>query len=126
MDWAEHYKISEVAGKLDVFQRYIESKQAPRERSVVSRAVSVYRAVRARGRDNGDREAMLAFMAVLNTAWAHQDDKTSLTKYWPEAGEADDAAQSLLRSVGIDMVIEQLLRPDFSGGPLPCVGAHPD
>lgn len=114
MAWAEHYKMSEVASKLDVFQRYIESKQAPRERSVVSRAVAVYRAVRARGRENGDRDAMLAFMAVLNAAWVQQDRKSSLAKHWPEAAEAASAAQSLLSSVGIDMLTEQLLRPDLT------------
>ena len=112
--WAEHYKMSEVASKLDVFQRYIESKQAPRERSVVSRAVAVYRAVRARGHENGDRNAMLTFMAVLSAAWTHQDKKSSLTKYWPEAEEAVDAAQSLLGLVGLDMVMEQMLRPDLT------------
>lgn len=110
--WAEHYKMSDVASKLDAFQRYIESKQAPRERSVVSRAVSVYRAVRARGHVNGDRDAMLAFMSVLIAAWTHQGENTSVAKYWPEVDEADAAAKSLLGSVGIDMVIEQLLRPD--------------
>ena len=114
VDWAEHYKLSDVAGKLDVFQRYIESKQAPRERSVVSRAVSVYRAVRARGQKNGDREAMLAFMALLNSAWSQQDKKLSLATYWPEAVEANDAARSLLGSIGIEMVTEQLLRPDLT------------
>lgn len=112
--WAENYKISEVASKLEVFQRYIESKQAPRERSVVSRAVAVYRAVRARGRKDGDREAMLAFMAVLNAAWGQQDGSSSLAKHWPEAAEAAGAAQTLLASVGIDMVTEQLLRPDLT------------
>lgn len=114
LDWAENYKMSEVASKLEVFQRYIESKQAPRERSVVSRAVAVYRAVRARGRKDGDREAMLAFMAVLNAAWVRQDGRASLDKYWPEAMEAAGAAQSLLANVGIDMVTEQLLRPDLT------------
>ena len=112
--WAENYKMSEVAGKLEVFQRYIESKQAPRERSVVSRAVAVYRAVRARGHTGGDREAMLAFMAVLNTAWMQQHGKSSLSDHWPEAEEAASAAQSLLSSVGIDMITEQLLRPDLT------------
>ncbi len=121
VDWAEHYKMSDVASKLDVFQRYIESKQAPRERSVVSRAVSVYRAVRARGYENGDRDAMLAFMAVLNFAWTQQDKKTSLAKCWPEADEAGDAAQSLLGPVGIEMVIEQLLRPDLTNRKPPSI-----
>lgn len=120
-DWAEHYKTSEVAGKLDMFQRYIESKQAPRERSVVSRAVSVYRAVRARGRKNGDRDAMLAFMAVLNTAWTNQDHSTSIEAYWTEAAEARDAAQSLLGAVGIEMVVEQLLRPDLANRKPPSI-----
>lgn len=120
-DWAEHYKISDVANKLDVFQRYIESKQAPRERSVVSRAVSVYRAVRARGHENDDQAAMLAFMAVLNAAWTLQDKKTSLTEYWPEAPEAGGAAQSLLGSVGIDMLVEQLLRPDLTNSKPPSI-----
>ncbi len=114
LDWAEHYTMSEVASRLDVFQRYIESKQAPRERSVVSRAVAVYRAVRARGRKEGDREAMLTFMAVLNAAWMRQDGRSSLAKHWPEATEAANAAQSLLSSVGIDIVTEQLLRPDLT------------
>lgn len=121
VDWAEHYKMSDVATKLDVFQRYIESKQAPRERSVVSRAVSVYRAVRARGHKDGDRDAMLAFMAVLNTAWKHQDRKASLAKYWPEAAEASDAAHSLLGSVGIEMVMDQLLRPDLTNRKPPSI-----
>ena len=121
VDWTEHYKMSDVASKLDVFQRYIESKQAPRERSVVSRAVSVYRAVRARGHKNGDREAMLAFMAVLNVAWTHQDKKTSFTNHWLEAAEAGDAAQSLLGSIGIDMVVEQLLRPDMTNNKPPSI-----
>lgn len=119
--WAERYKVSEVASKLDVFQRYIESKQAPRERSVVSRAVSVYRAVRARGHKNGDREAMLGFMAVLNAAWANQDNSASLTQYWPEAAEAGEAAHSLLGPVGIDMVLEQLLRPDLTNRKPPSI-----
>jgi hypothetical protein len=121
VDWAEHYKLSDVAGKLDVFQRYIESKQAPRERSVVSRAVSVYRAVRARGHANGDREAMLAFMAVLNAAWSHQDNRTTIVKHWPEASEAGEAAQSLLGSVGVEMVMEQLLRPDMTNRKPPSI-----
>ena len=119
--WAEHYKMSDVATKLDVFQRYIESKQAPRERSVVSRAVSVYRAVRARGHKEGDRNAMLAFMAILNTAWKHQDSKASLAKYWPETVEASDAAHSLLGSVGIEMVMNQLLRPDLTNRKPPSI-----
>ena len=121
VDWAEHYKISEVAAKLDVFQRYIESKQAPRERSVVSRAVSVYRAVRARGHKDGDRDAMLAFMAVLSSAWKQQDSKAALAKYWPEAIEAGDAAQAVLGAVGIDMVMEQLLRPDLTNRKPPSI-----
>jgi adenine-specific DNA-methyltransferase len=121
VDWAEHYKVSDVASKLEVFQRYIESRQAPRERSVVSRAVSVYRAVRARGHENGDRDAMLAFMAVLNAAWSRQDDKSKLTEHWPEASEAGDAAQSLLGSVGIDMIMDQLLRPDLTNRKPPSI-----
>lgn len=121
VDWAEHFKMSDVASKLDVFQRYIESKQAPRERSVVSRAVAVYRAVRARGQDNGDRDAMLAFMAVLNAAWTHQDRKTSLTKFWAEAEEAGDVAQSLLGSDGFEMITEQLLRPDLTNRKPPSI-----
>lgn len=121
VDWAEHYKMSDVATKLDVFQRYIESKQAPRERSVVSRAVAVYRAVRARGHKDGDRAAMLAFMSLLNAAWKHQDNKASLAKHWPEAAEAGDAAQSVLGSVGIDMVMEQLLRPDLTNRKPPAI-----
>lgn len=121
MGWAEHFKMSDVASKLEVFQRYIESKQAPRERSVVSRAVSVYRAVRARGLENGDRDAMLAFMAVLSAAWTNQDEKTSLTNCWPEAAEAGDAAQTLLGSVGVEMVMEQLLRPDLTNRKPPSI-----
>jgi hypothetical protein len=113
VNWAEQYKMADVATKLDVFQRYIESKQAPRERSVVSRAVSVYRAVRARGHKNDDREAILAFMSVLNAAWTRQDQKIPLAQCWPEADEARNAAQSLLGNAGTDMVVEQLLRPDM-------------
>lgn len=112
--WTEDYNMSEVAGKLEMFQRYIESKQAPRERSVVSRAVAIYRTVRARGRKDGDREAMLAFMAILNTAWESQSGESSLVQHWPEAAEAASAAQSLLASVGIDLVTAQLLRPDLT------------
>lgn len=119
--WAERYKLSEVATKLDLFQRYIESKQAPRERSVVSRAVSVYRAVRARGHEGGDRAAMLAFMAVLNQAWQLQDGGTALANSWREAEEASDAARTLLGSVGIDMVVEQLLRPDLTNRKPPSI-----
>ena len=119
--WAEEYKISDVASKLEVFQRYIESKQAPREWSVVSRAVSVYRAVRARGHENGDKDAMLAFMSVLHAAWTHQDEKTPITRYWPEAAEAGDAAQKLLGPVGVDMVIEQLLRPALTNRKPPSI-----
>lgn len=121
VEWAEHYKMSDVATKLDVFQRYIESKQAPRERSVVSRAVSVYRAVRARGRKDEDRAAMLAFMAVLSAAWTRQSSKTQLDKFWPEAAEASDAAESLLGSVGIEMVMDQLLRPDLTNRKPPSI-----
>lgn len=119
--WAEHYKMSEVASKLEVFQRYIESRQAPRERSVVSRAVSVYRAVRARGHKNGDREAMLAFMAILNVAWSRQQSRTSIEKHWLEAGEASNAAHSLLGPVGMDMVVDQLLRPDLTNLKAPSI-----
>ncbi len=121
VEWAEHYKMSDVATKLDVFQRYIESKQAPRERSVVSRAVSVYRAVRARAHKDGDRAAMLAFMAVLSTAWTHQGSKTQLGSFWPEATEASDAANLLLGSVGIEMVVDQLLRPDLTNRKPPSI-----
>lgn len=120
-DWAESYKVSDVASKLDVFQRYIESKQAPRERSVVSRAVAAYRSVRARGRKDGDREAMLAFMAILNAAWGQQDGKQSFAKHWPEAEEATVAAQSLLTGIGIEMITEQLLRPDLTNRKPPSV-----
>lgn len=112
--WSEKYKLADISSKLDLFQRYIESKQAPRERSVVSRAVSVYRAVRARGKKNGDREAMLAFMAVLNIAWTQQDGQSLLKTYWPEAGEAADAANLLLGSVGTEMVLSQLLKHDLT------------
>lgn len=119
--WSEHFKLEDIASKLDLFQRYIESKQAPRERSVVSRAVSVYRAVRARGKKDGDREAMLAFMAVLNTAWKQQESKSSLERYWPEAEEAADAAQALLGSVGTDMVLSQLLKHDLSNRKPPTI-----
>lgn len=121
VDWAEHYDMSEVAGKMDVFQRYIESKQAPRERSVVSRAVSIYRAVRARGHEGGDREAMLAFMSVLNSAWKHQDGDSSLAHYWPEAAEADHASNAILGSVGIEMVTDQLLRSDLTNRKPPSI-----
>lgn len=121
VDWAEHYKMSEVASKLEVFQRYIESKQAPRERSVVSRAVSVYRAVRARGYKDGDREAMLAFMSVLDLAWKQQDSKMSLAKHWPEADEAGEAAKALLGTVGNELVMDQLLRPDLTNRKPPSI-----
>lgn len=119
--WSEHFKLADIASKLDLFQRYIESKQAPRERSVVSRAVSIYRAVRARGKKDGDREVMLAFMAVLSTAWKQQETKSSLESYWPEANEAADAAQSLLGSVGTDMVLSQLLKHDLSNRKPPTI-----
>ena len=120
-DWSEQYKLSEIASKLDLFQRYIESKQAPRERSVVSRAVSVYRAVRARGQKDGDRVAMLAFMAVLNMAWAQQEGQSALETYWPEAGEAADAANSLLGPTGTEMVLSQLLKHDLTNRKEPSV-----
>lgn len=113
-DWSEHFKAADIASKLILFQQYIESKQAPRERSVVSRAVSIYRAVRARAQGNSDRKAMLAFMAVLNTAWKQQERRSQLEEHWLEAEEAEEAARSIFGSEGTEVVLSQLLKHDFS------------
>ena len=71
--WKEKYKVSEVATNLQLFQRYIESRHAPRERSIVARAVSSYRSVRARGKKGEDRQVLLAFMGLLRSAWGGQE-----------------------------------------------------
>ena len=118
-NWSEHFKLADIASKLQLFQRYIESKQAPRERSIVSRAVSIYRAVRARGTSGEDRVALLAFMGVLNIAWTQQESNGSPAKHWPDAVEASDAAASLLGEAGTDMIVSQLLRPDIANREAP-------
>ena len=119
LGWSETYKLQDISSKLALFQRYIESKQAPRERSVVTRAVSTYRAVRARAKPGGDRDALLAFMGVLAAAWKQQDAQSELGKYWIDADEATAAAADLLGAVGVDMVIAQLVKPEMANRAVP-------
>lgn len=121
LGWSETYKLQDISSKLALFQRYIESKQAPRERSVVTRAVSTYRAVRARAKPGGDREALLAFMGVLATAWKQQDAKSALGKHWIDADEATAAAADLLGTVGVDMVLAQLVKPEVANRAVPSI-----
>lgn len=121
LSWSETYKLEDISSKLSLFQRYIESKQAPRERSVVTRAVSTYRAVRARAKLGGDREALLAFMGLLASAWKQQDTNSALDDYWTDATEASAAAADLLGSVGVDMVLSQLVKPEIANRAAPSI-----
>lgn len=110
--WNESYKLQQIATSLPLFQQYIETKQAPRERSVVTRAISVYRAVRARALKGGERDALLAFIGLLAKGWQTQQPGIHLQQHWLGVNDAYESASSLLGSVGVDMVLEQLLRPE--------------
>src|SRR5688500_15454940 len=59
----ESYEISEVETNLEKFQKYLESKSAPRERSIVSHAMKVYRTLRAKAEPGSDGyTALLAYL----------------------------------------------------------------
>lgn len=111
-EWNESYKIQQVVDRLPLFQQYIESRHAPRERSVVARAISVYRSVRAHALQGGERDALLAFIGLLSKGWQAQLPSISIQKYWNGLGEAHELATQLLGAVGVEMVLEQLLRPE--------------
>ncbi|MDP1735549.1 MAG: N-6 DNA methylase [Sulfuritalea sp.] len=110
--WSESHKVQDIVSRLPLFQRYIESKQAPRERSVVTRALSVFRAVRGRGKQGGEREALLAFIGILSKGWLAQQPNVAICRHWENVDESYGAATELLGAAGIEMVLEQLMRPE--------------
>lgn len=112
----ETHKLQDIATRLPLFQRYIESNQAPRERSVVTRAISAFRAVRGRGQEGGERDALLAFIGLLSKGWLTQEPNTALGKHWENLNEAHEAADNLLGPSGVSMVLEQLLGPEQTNG----------
>jgi adenine-specific DNA-methyltransferase len=111
--WSEKYPLATIEPKIQVFQRYLESKQAPRERSVVTRAIQSFRVIRARAKSEQEGEqALLAFIGLLAKAWLLQAPDTPLAAQWGGNGEAQEAVASLLGASGLDMILEQLLSPE--------------
>lgn len=82
----EQYKVSAIQDQLPAFQQYLEKDRAPRERSVVAHAISVYRRLRSSFSGSGD-EALMAFLALLSRAW-HDKSGKDLTTHWGDALEA--------------------------------------
>jgi adenine-specific DNA-methyltransferase len=120
--WTETYPLETIESKLRVFQRYLESKQAPRERSVVTRAIQAFRAIRARVQSEQDSQhALLAFVGLLSKAWTSQRSNAPLAARWLSGGDAQAAAVDVLGRDGFDMVLEQLLSPEQSNGASPSV-----
>ncbi len=110
--WTETYQLEEIAKKLDLFQRYLESKPAPREKSVVTRAITTYRSIRTRASGGDARLALMAFLSVLAQAWHRQQLESGLENHWQDRAQADQAAAELLGANGVEMVLDALMRTD--------------
>lgn len=118
--WTETYPLDAIESKLKIFQRYLESKQAPRERSVVTRAIQAFRAIRARVQSEQESQhALLAFVGLLSKAWTSQQLNTPLAPRWLSEGEA--AAMDVLGQHGFDMALDHLLSPEQTNGASPSV-----
>lgn len=117
--WSETYRLEEIATRLALFQQYIESKQAPRERSVVTRAISAYRSVRASASQGGQRDALMAFIGLLWKGWQSQQPDLPMQKYWANVEEAQESAVTLLGATGIEMVLRELMRPEQANDAAP-------
>lgn len=106
----ETVAIRSLESKLQSFQEYLESRTAPRERSVVAHAMRVFRALRARVRVEADGyRALLAFLGVLSRAWARQGRELGAAE-WPDLRLTTDALSELLLPGDIDMLIDRLLK----------------
>ncbi len=112
----ETYKISEVEPNLDKFQGYLESRSAPRERSIVSRAIKIYRTLRARVEQGSDGyTALLAYLELLSIATARQDSALKIKANWTDATEAHGALASSLGSNDSEQLLKQLLGESLDG-----------
>lgn len=111
---SERLSIRSVRSKVQLFHEYLASRQAPRERSVVTRAIQSFRAVRAQATAENDARALMAFIGVLCTAWTREDSHVNLPERWSEGGEAQEAATSVL-GPGLNWILEQLLAPESGG-----------
>lgn len=120
--WTERYPLASIEPQIQVFQRYLESKQAPRARSVVTRAIRAFRAIRARAKSEEEAEqALLAFIGLLAKAWISQAPNTPLAQHWHGVGDAQEAATSLLGTSGLDMVLEHLVSPEQANQAAPSI-----
>ncbi|MCW5299571.1 hypothetical protein DXT88_15450 [Herbaspirillum lusitanum] len=112
----EAYKISDIEGRLPLFQQYLESRQAPREKSVVAHAIGLYRALRGKIRPGqDDHQALLSFMAVLIEGWQRQSSKLDMSD-WADFDVAQDALTTTLNAADRDLIVERLLEPKLSDG----------
>ncbi|WP_155747372.1 N-6 DNA methylase [Burkholderia territorii] len=108
-----------VQAKTHVFQKYLESRPAPRERSVVTRAIQAFRAIRACvGPEADGEQALQAFIGLLSKAWMMQRPEIRLSDEWKDGGPAQTAATAMLNGNALDMILENLLAPEVGG-------AHP-
>lgn len=112
----ETYTIQEVEPNLDKFQGYLESRSAPRERSIVSHAIRIYRTLRARVESGSDGyTALLAYLALLSTAAARQRSSIEIASEWTDSHVAEQAVLSSLRASDSEQLLDLLLSESIDG-----------
>lgn len=112
----EVYETAAIESQLQAFQGYLESKALPRERSIVSRAMRVYRTLRARaGRTADGYTALLAFLELLSEASKRQRSIAPLAEKWADSKIAGEALRSSLRASDIEQLVEALLGESEEG-----------
>ena len=111
-EWSESFRLNEVDSRLQLFQKYLESKPAPREKSVVTRAIATYRVIRTRASSGDPQLALMAFLSILAKAWDIQQGNGGTLQCWTDREQADQVTSELLGESGTAMVIDGLLRTD--------------
>lgn len=113
----ESYAIADIEPQLDTFQRYLESRSSPRERSVVAHAMKTYRTLRARVATGSDGyTALLAYLRLLSKAAERQRPSAfMLTSQWSDANKAEDALVNSLRSSDTEELLDLLLGESLDG-----------
>ena len=99
---------ADVINNLDAFQNYLQTTKAPRDRSVVAHALSIYHRIRSMLPD--ESAGLEAFLYVLHQASVGTSTAAVANMDWPDMSRCEDAWRRM-STQGRDRVQSDLLAP---------------
>lgn len=99
---------ADVVNNLDAFQNYLQTTKAPRDRSVVAHALSIYHRIRSMLPD--ESAGLEAFLYMLHQASAGTSAAAVANVEWPDLSRCEDAWRRI-STHGRDRVQSDLLAP---------------